>query len=206
MQTRTKRQRQVYDFIKQYIEKHGYEPSYQQIAWHLGVRSKAGIAKHIAALETQGLISRHNDNGSFKLELANRQVLSDAVCEIEWLEDTAVSDELEPWQKVPLIVPRFFIGNFDKNNLRAMRVPSDALSRDDIFEGDIVFIEKRSFARDGDIVAAEIGSKRTVLKKIYRNGAEIELRPSNDNFAVLCVPADKVRVQGIYRGVLRPLG
>ena len=206
MQTRTKRQKQVYDYIKQYIEKHGYEPSYQQIAWHLGVRSKAGVAKHIAALESQGLISRHNENGSFKLELANRQVISDAVCEIEWLEDIVTAENAAPWQSVPLILPRFMLGYFLPENLRAFMVENDAMSGHDIFEGDVAIVEKRPFARDGDIVAAEIKGERTVLKKIYRSGADIELRPSNDAFEVLRISADKVSVRGIYRGVLRPLG
>lgn len=206
MQTRTKRQKQVYDYIKQYIEKHGYEPSYQQIAWHLGVRSKAGVAKHIAALESQGLLSRRKENGSFNLELSNNQVLSDAVCEIEWLDTDIAAEDVEPWQTVPLILPRFMLGYFLPENLCAFIVKNDALSADSIFESDIVIIEKRPFARDGDIVAAEIKGKHTVLKKFYRDGADIELRPSNPDFAVLRFSADKITIRGIYRGVLRPLG
>jgi repressor LexA len=57
MQPRTRRQKEVLDFIKRYIEKHGYEPSYQQIARHLGVSSKAGIARHIESLENQGFLN-----------------------------------------------------------------------------------------------------------------------------------------------------
>ena len=58
MPTRTRRQREVLDFIIRYIDGHGYEPSYQLIARELGVSSKAGIAKHIKALEEQGLLRR----------------------------------------------------------------------------------------------------------------------------------------------------
>ncbi|HQU85037.1 MAG TPA: transcriptional repressor LexA [Pyrinomonadaceae bacterium] len=206
MQTRTKRQKQVYDYIKQYIDKHGYEPSYQQIAWHLGVRSKAGVAKHIAALENLGLLSRRKENGSFILDLTNNQVLSDAVCEIEWLDGAIFPDEPEEWQRVPLIVPRFLIGYYHPENLAAMMVFNDSMSHDLIFDGDIAIIEKRSFARDGDIVAAEMSGKNIVIKRFYRNGADIELRPSNDEFTAHRVSADKVIVRGIYRGVLRPFG
>lgn len=206
MQTRTKRQKQVYDYIKQYIEKHGYEPSYQQIAWHLGVRSKAGIAKHIAALENQGLLSRRNDNGSFSLELSVVQNLSDTVCAVEWLDDGDKTALREDWQKTALILPRFFIGDFRADDLCAWVVKSDAMSRDDIFEGDIVLFEKRKFPRDGDIVAASVQKKGIYVKRFYRSGADIELRPSNDDFSVLKIPADKVEVLGIYRGILRPFG
>lgn len=206
MQTRTKRQKQVYDFIKQYIDKHGYEPSYQQIAWHLGVRSKAGVAKHIAALESQGLINRRNDNGSFNLELTNNQVLSDSVCEIEWLDGNVAPDNPEPWQTVPLVLPRFMLGDFLPENLFAFMVRNNAMSGDEIFDGDVAIIERRSFVRDGNIIAAQIGGKQTVLKKYYRAGAEIELRPSNNDYDILKFAADKVTIRGIFRGVLRPLG
>lgn len=206
MQTRTKRQKQVYDYIKQYIEKHGYEPSYQQIAWHLGVRSKAGVAKHIAALESQGLINRRNENGSFNLELTNNQVLSDAVCEIEWLDNATANDDAEAWQTVPLILPKFMLGYFLPENLCAYLVKNDAMSGDEIYEGDVAIIERRSFARDGDIVAAQLNGKQTVLKKYYRAGADIELRPSNIDYDTLRFAADKIALHGIFRGVLRPLG
>ena len=61
MQTRTRRQKEVLDFITRYIDSHGYEPSYQIIARHIGVSSKAGIAKHIRALEAQGCIARRSE-------------------------------------------------------------------------------------------------------------------------------------------------
>lgn len=205
MQTRTRRQKQVLDFIEQYIEKHGYEPSYQQIAWHLGVRSKAGVAKHIAALEKLGLLSRRKENGSFCIELNKSQSLSEAVCEIEWLADEEHYTEFEEWQKTPLIVPKFFVGYFTPENLCAFTVKSDAMSEDNIYEGDIALLEKRSFARDGDIVAAHVRKKPILLKRFYRAGADIELRPSNVSFSNLKFPADQVVVKGIFRGILRPL-
>ena len=73
MQPRTKRQKEVFDYIKEYIERHGYEPSYQLIAWHLKGKSKAGIAKHIEALEAQGLLTRRRENNSFWLDLRPRR-------------------------------------------------------------------------------------------------------------------------------------
>ncbi len=74
-----------------------------------------------------------------------------------------------------------------------------------ICEGDVALIEKRSFARDGDIVVALTENNRAVLKKFFRNGAKIELRPSNANYASILLPANKVSVEGIFRGLLRPL-
>ena len=69
MHTRTRRQKDVFEYISRYITKHGHEPSYQVIARDLGLNSKAGIAKHIKSLEEQGLVKRKRVNGSFSLEL-----------------------------------------------------------------------------------------------------------------------------------------
>ena len=86
MQPRTKRQKEILEYISNFIETRGYKPSYQQIAKHFRLASKAAVAKHIAALEKQGLISRRRENGSFSLELYPKVVITDLVCQIEWLE------------------------------------------------------------------------------------------------------------------------
>ena len=69
MQPRTQRQKEILEYITRFIERHGYEPSYTQIARHFGVSSKATIAKHIEALEKRGLISRQRENGAFALSV-----------------------------------------------------------------------------------------------------------------------------------------
>jgi repressor LexA len=205
MQPRTRRQKEVFDYIKQYIEKHGYEPSYQLIARHLKVASKAGIAKHIEALETQGLLTRKRENGSFWIDLAPVETIADAVCEIEWLEVPKSQTFVEDWESQPLFVPKFLLGYQEPERLRAFRVMNDAMFNEHIREGDVALVEKRSYARDGDIVAALTGNKRVVLKQFYREGAHIELRPANDGYLTIRLPANKVEVLGIYRGLIRPL-
>lgn len=205
MQPRTRRQKEVFDYIKQYIEKHGYEPSYQLIARHLKVASKAGIAKHIEALETQGLLTRKRENGSFWIDLTPVETIADAVCEIEWLEIPKSETFVEDWESRALFVPKFLLGYQEPERLRAFRVTNDAMFNEHIREGDVALVEKRSYARDGDIVAALPGNKRVVLKQFYRQGAHIELRPANDGYLTIRLPANKVEILGVYRGLIRPL-
>lgn len=204
MQPRTKRQKEVLEFITRYIEKHGYEPSYQQIAWHLGVSSKAGIARHIACLENQGLITRRREQGSFNLELRSADSISEAVCQIEWLEVPNQNSFVEDWERETLYVPKFMLGFQTPERLRAFRVSNDAMIEENIREGDVALIEKRSFARDGDVVVALTENNRAVLKHFFRTGAKIELRPANASFVSIILPADKISVLGIFRGLLRP--
>ena len=203
MQPRTKRQKEVLEYIKQYIEKHGYEPSYQQIARQLGVSSKAGIAKHIEALENQGLISRKRESGSFKLEITPTKSILDLICEIEWLDVTQTETYAEEWEEKPLFVPKFMLENYSPDKMRAFRVPDNAMLDEHICEGDVALIEKRPYPRDGEIVVAFLENKRAVLKQYFRVGANIELRPANPNYEIIIIPADKIEVIGVLRGILR---
>ncbi len=207
---RTKRQREIYDYIKTFIEKRGYEPSYQQIAKHFQIASKSAIAKHIAALEQQGLLFRSRENGSFSLQIASHKHSlnggeNDEVCLIEWLE-TPPSDEFEEdFDDEPLYVPTLMLGTALPGKLRAYRVRNDAMLGKNIREGDIVIIEEKPFPRDGECVAAIVDNNYTVLKNYYRDGAFVELRPSNDDYETTRMPADQIEIKGIYRGLLRPL-
>ncbi len=205
MQPRTKRQKEVLEYITRFIDRHGYEPSYPQIARGLSVTSKGGIAKHIEALETQGLIIRKRENGCFKLELRSTSSIADFVCEIKWLVVPKSDSVVEDWENQPLFVPKFLLCEQTPESLRAFRVPNDAMLDEHICEGDIALIQEKSFARDGDIVVAVTQNKKAVLKKFFRQGAKVELRPANPNYVSIVLPADKVSVQGILCGILRPL-
>lgn len=205
MPTRTKRQKQVLEFITRYIETHGYEPSYQQIAWHLGVRSKAGIGKHIAALESQGLLTRRREDGSFSLEVHGTNSALDSVCKINWLELPDKTSFREDFESEPLFVPLFMLGIYEPEKIFAFRVPNDSMSNKNIVEGDIALIEKRTFVRDGDLIVAIVEKKRAVLKNYYRAGSNIELRPANERYETLRLAPTKIEIQGIFRGLIRPM-
>jgi repressor LexA len=73
-----------------------------------------------------------------------------------------------------------------------------------ICDGDIALIENRTEARDGEIVVALVDGTRATLKRLFRFGPEVELRPANSQLAPLRLRASQVRVQGIFRGLLRP--
>jgi repressor LexA len=205
MQPRTKRQKEILEYISAFIETRGYKPSYQQIAKHFRLASKAAVAKHITALEKQGLISRRRENGSFSLELFPKEAVSDLVCAIEWLELPETLRFLDDFSDETLLVPTFLLGFNKPEKLCAFRVRNDSMLDEHICEGDIALFEKRGFARDGDIVVSIVNSDRIILKRLYRDGANIELRPSNQKYETLKIPADKIEIKGIFRGLIRPL-
>ncbi|HEY0051479.1 MAG TPA: transcriptional repressor LexA [Pyrinomonadaceae bacterium] len=203
MQPRTRRQREILDFITEFINERGHIPSYQQIARKFKIASKSAIAKHIAAMEKQGILQRRREDGSFGLELRAENLVNEAVCEIDWLEPANAESFRENWEQEPIFVPKFLLGYYEPERIRAFRVPNDAMLDEHICEGDIALIEKRSFARDGAVVVAQ-AENRVVLKRFYRSGANIELQPANRNYQTIRLSADKVSIHGILHGLLRP--
>jgi repressor LexA len=204
MQPRTQRQKEIHDYIASFIERHGYEPSYAQIARYFGVKSKATIAKHISALEKRGLISRSHEDGAFALAVKVDEVSSDAVCEVPLLGRIAAGTPIDAVEdKEPLTIPRFLLGKVRPERVYALRVSGDSMIDEHICDGDIAIIENRTEAKDGEIVVALVDGTHATLKRLHRFGRDVELRPANSSLEPMRLPASRVRVQGIFRGLLR---
>lgn len=206
MLPRTQRQKDILDFITRFLERHGHQPSYAQIARHFGVKSRATIAKHITALEKRGLLARQHEDGSFGLNVKVEVDTSESLCEVRLLGGIAAGAPLEVVdceERIP--VPRFLLGRVKADRVYALRVKGDSMIDEHICDGDIALIENRTDARDGEIVVALlIEDNQATLKRLYRRGVNIELQPANSQLQPLTVPANQVRVQGIFRGLLRP--
>ena len=208
MLPRTQRQKEILDYITRFLERHGYVPSYAQIARQFGVKSRATIAKHIAALERRGLLVREHEDGSFALNVKVEDKSADSLCEVKLLGRIAAGAPLEAVaddgdERIP--VPRFLLGRVKPDRVYALKVKGDSMIDEHICDGDIALIENRTDARDGEIVVALlIEENQATLKRLYRRGVNIELQPANSQLQPLTIPASQVRVQGIFRGLLRP--
>src|SRR6266498_2293948 len=205
MLPRTQRQKEVLDYITRFLAKHGHEPSYAQIARYFGVSSKATIAKHISALEKRGLIRREHKPGHFTLAVRFEEAGPDAVCEVPLCGRIAAGAPIDAIEDIEMIcVPRFLLGRVRPERIYALRVKGDSMIDEDICDGDIALIENRIEARDGEIVVALIDRVRATLKRLFRFGEEVELRPSNAQLEPIRVHASRVEIQGIFRGLMRP--
>jgi repressor LexA len=204
MHTRTRRQKDVLEYISRYITKHGHEPSYQIIARELGLASKAGIAKHVKSLEEQGLLKRKRVNGSFSLEICTNGNGASAVCEVDWVDAFCEDGRREDFETRPMVVPAFMIRPYEPERMLAFRICDDAMVERGIHENDIALIERRSFVRDGECIVATVKNKFAILRSFYRSGSSVELHPSAEDYEIIKAPADKIEVNGIFRCLLRP--
>ena len=96
------------------------------------------------------------------------------------------------------------VGSLSPEDVFTFKAPDDSLEEKQISEGDILLLEKRDYARRGDIAVFLIGGKQMTIGQYYPQGPETEIRRSGDH-ETLVLPADEVAIQGVMRGFVRPI-
>ncbi len=196
-----RKQKQILDFISQYIQKSGYSPTLQEIANAMGLSSLATVHEHLQALIRKGVIKRFE--GAVRgIELIDETIASTlngielpligfiaAGKPIEAIEDptetVVVNSELVSKVK------RCFV----------LQVKGDSMISEGILDGDYVVVAQQDTAENGEIVVALIDDNFATLKKYYKEKDRIRLQPANPNMQPIF--AKNVTVQGRVTGIIR---
>ena len=198
----TRRQHEVYEFIKQFIEQKGYSPSLEEICAHFGLSSVATVHKHVQHLVEKGLL-RKGWNRSRSVEpLPEVAAGGAAAVELPLLGTVAAGALHEAIEQTgeAVIVPREMVGRAESY---VLQVRGDSMIDDHIQDGDYVVVERRDEARNGETVVALVRGAEATLKKFYRRGARVVLEPANRALRPIEVPAQDVQIRGVVRGLLR---
>src|SRR5213079_119852 len=201
----TKRQRQVYDFISDFVQRNQYSPSFEEIGEGLGLSSLATVHKHITNLEKKGLLSRdYNRSRSIDL-LPPKGRLKQAMSVntglvLPLLGRIAAGMPIKAVQNNETISLADFVRS---KEVFVLEVRGDSMQDEAILDGDYVLVEKTKTAHNGDIVVALVEMTDATLKRFYREGDKIRLQPSNAAMQPIIVPAASVEIQGRVIGVLR---
>lgn len=194
----TKRQKAVLTFLQDYLRERGYSPTLEEIADHFGLASLNGVYKHLKALEERGFIRRLSN------QARSIQLLEDTVpdrCLLPILGRVAAGGPIEAVPDTEQIeVPESFLTrgpNF------VLRVTGDSMIEEQIRDGDLIVVEERRTAHNGETVVALLDGESVTLKKFYREGEQVRLQPANAALPPIVVSADRVLVQGVVTGVLR---
>jgi len=203
--TLTKRQKEVLDFLVGFLNKHGYSPSFEEIARSLRLTSLATVHKHITTLERKGFIRRgYNQSRSIEVmqlpKPVREQVIQRQVVELPLAGRIAAGRPLEAVEDRETIS----LGDFARSsNSFVLQVKGNSMVEDHILDGDFIVVEQTQVANPGEIVVALIGGEAT-LKRFYReSGGKIRLQPANAEMPPIVVPASEVKIQGRVIGVLR---
>jgi repressor LexA len=202
----TKRQRQVYDFIHGFVTKNGYSPSFEEIGDGLGLSSLATVHKHVTNLEKKGLLRRdYNRSRSIDVlpvrGLFKRQPQkTPSEIALPLMGRIAAGQPIEAVENPETIS----LGDITRSkDVFVLQVKGESMKDEHIVDGDYVLVEKTESARDGEIVVALVEGTDATLKRLYREGVNIRLQPSNVAMKPIVVPAKSVQVQGRVIGVLR---
>ena len=201
----TRRQRQVYDFIAEFVQKNQYSPSFEEIGEGLGLSSLATVHKHVTNLEKKGLLSRdYNRSRSIDLlppkgRLKQSMSVNTGMV-LPLLGRIAAGQPIEAIERPETISLADFVRS---KEVFVLEVRGESMQDEHILDGDYVLVEKSKIAHNGDIVVALVEGSDATLKRFYREGDKIRLQPSNARMKPIVVPARDVEVQGRVIGVLR---
>jgi repressor LexA len=197
----TRRQRQIFDFIRDFLTTHGYAPSLMEIGRRFGLTSPATIHKHLAALETRGAIRRHPGRRRY-IELTLEEA-APAEATLPLLGIVAAGRPIEAVEtKETISVPAFMIR---RSESYVLRVTGDSMIDEQIRDGDYVVVEDRREATNGETVVALLDNGEATLKKFYREKGKVRLQPANPRVPPIILPGRSVRIQGVVTGLLRRL-
>jgi repressor LexA len=195
----TKRQREILDYLNDFITQHGYAPSLEEIGRRFGLSSLATVHKHLTNLQGKGFIKRAW-NRSRSVEVVPTRTGGRSL-ELPLLGYVAAGMPIEAVASAETIsVPEDFVG---KRDTYVLRVRGDSMIDEQIRDGDYVIVEDRKTAENGETVVALLQGSDVTLKKFYRENGHVRLQPANPTMKPLVVPAQQVQVQGVVIGVMR---
>jgi repressor LexA len=203
----TGRQQEIWSFLVDYVDRHGYPPTVREIGEAVGLASPSTVHAHLANLERAGLL-RRDPTKPRALELTGRgsvhgasaaaaaralPLLGQIAAGAPLLADENIEDEIA--------VPETLRGDF------LLRVKGDSMIEAGILDGDIVVVRRAQDARNGEIVVALAGDDESAdeatVKTFYREGGRIRLQP--ENAALEPIYASHVQILGTVTGVFREL-
>jgi repressor LexA len=205
----TDRQRAILEYVREYIEQHGYPPTVREIGEAVGLRSPSTVHAHLAQLERAGLL-RRDPTKPRALELADRRREEPApepeihrlplVGQIAAGGPLLADENIEDYVAVP---EPLSTGGEEF----LLRVKGDSMIDAGILDGDIVVVERRQDARNGEIVVALAGDDESAdeatVKRFFRENGRIRLQPENDALEPIYAPYVQIlgKVVGVFRKV-----
>jgi repressor LexA len=199
----TGRQQEIWHFLVEYVDRHGYPPTVREIGEAVGLASPSTVHAHLANLERAGLL-RRDPTKPRALELTGREQEGTVTMpKLPLLGQIAAGGPLFAEQNVEdeLAVPETLRGDF------LLRVNGDSMIEAGILDGDIVVVRRAQDARNGEIVVALAGvdesADEATVKTFYKEKDRIRLQPENASLEPIY--ADHVQVLGKVVGVFRAL-
>jgi repressor LexA len=198
-----KRQREILEYIRDFIKKYGFSPTINEIGRDMGLSSPSTVFEHLEALKRKGFIRRKVGQGR-SIEIIEQKIPSmnlDGESELPLLGFIAAGKPLEPYTDphATFTVPKNILP--PGKTCFVLQVKGDSMIEDGIFSGDFVVIVKQQEANDGDIVVALLENGLATLKRFFKEVDKVRLEPANAKMSPIY--ATDVRIQGKLLALIR---
>ena len=205
MEKLTRRQEEILDYIKSYIVSHGYPPTVREIGSSLGVSSPATIHAHLNNLASKGFIKKEETkNRAIELLVDNEyEPKTEEVVEVPLLGKITAGSPIEAIERPDeyFSLPAYLIPN--NKEVFTLLVSGTSMINAGILDGDIVIVERRNTARNGEIVVAMTDENEVTLKTFYKETNYFRLQPENDTMDPIIL--DNVTILGKAIGLYRKI-
>jgi repressor LexA len=193
----TKRQKEIYEYLKEHIQSMGYAPSIMEICAKFKLSSPATVHKHLSHIEEKGLI-RREQNLSRAIELVEETTA--ALPEFPLLGHIMAGKPIEVIEarEVMSLMP-----DPSGKDIFVLQVKGQSMIEDHIKDGDYVIVERRDQAENGETVVALLNNESATLKRFYREKDHVRLQPANETMEPIIVKEGDFKIQGVVIGVLR---
>ena len=205
MEELTKRQKEVLEYLKQFMVSHGYPPTVREIGKDLGVSSPATTFTHLAELEKKGYIRKDGSkNRAIELLVDNEfEIKNESIVEVPLLGKITAGSPIEAIENPDemFALPSYLIPK--NKEVFTLNVSGTSMINAGILDGDIVIVEKANTARNGEIVVAMTDENEVTLKTFYKESNHFRLQPENDTMDPIIL--NNVTILGKAIGLYRKI-
>jgi repressor LexA len=192
----TKKQKDVLDFITDYVREHGFSPTQKEIQTHFGFKSLGSVQDYIKYLKNGGYLN----NDSHSVRGLTPSTVTQNSEEIPLLGNIAAGTPIEAIENTNTIsVPSHLLGT---GQHYALQVKGESMIEEGILDGDIAIIKHQNQAHNGQIVVAIIDNE-TTLKKYFKKSKQVELHPANRTMKPLIIKDRECEIRGLLVGLIR---
>ncbi len=199
MEPLTRRQKEILDYIRNFIDENGYAPSYREIAHYFELSSTGTIAEYVSILAEKGYLTKD----AMEARAIQLTPTFDDGIELHSIQLLGIIDAGRPIEAIrtneTIDIPRDMLGR----RTFALRVRGESMIEDGILEGDYVIIEQTASPKNGDIVVALIDNANATLKRFYQEKNNVRLQPANHTMQPMLFKKERVTIQGKVKGVIR---
>jgi len=198
MASLTKRQKQILDYITEYIDENGYSPTFEEIRRHFRLSALSTVHQHIEALAAKGYLSK-SEHSARGIEIQE----NGGMISIQLKGLITAGQPIEAIEiKESIAIPKTKVQNYDK--VYALRVRGDSMIEENIFNNDIVLVRHQKTAENGEKVIALLNNNEATLKKYFKEKSQIRLQPANKKYnSILLKNEDEIEIQGIVIDVIK---